>query len=77
MNSQIENYSRIENYKSYDVPVFAGNFRFLLGLAMALAGLYVATLSDIHGHGLGLLLVIASPFMIFKDDKKQFDVTNL
>ena len=60
---------QVENYKSYDVPVPAGNFRLLFGLLLAFAGLYIATLSDIQGHGLGLLLVIASPFMILKDKK--------
>ena len=60
---------KAENYKSYDTPVFAGNFRFLLGLLLIPVGLYIATLSGIQGHGLGLLLVLASPFVIFKDDK--------
>lgn len=58
-----------ESYKSYSIPVFAGNWRFLLGLVMAFAGLYIAILSDIQGHGLGLLLVFAFPFVIFKDVK--------
>ena len=58
-----------ENYKSYDVPVFAGTFRFLLGLILMLAGLYVAMLTDVRGHGLGFLLVFGSPFLIFKDEK--------
>ena len=59
----------VQNYKSYDTPVLAGNLRFLLGLLLLFAGLYIATLSDIQGHGLGLLLVIAFPFVIFKDPK--------
>lgn len=60
---------QVENYKSYNAPVLAGNFRFLLGLLLLAAGLYIATLSDVRGHGLGLLLVIAFPFVIFKDGK--------
>jgi len=55
--------------KSYGTPALAGTFRFLLGLGLLFAGLYTATLSDMQGHGLGLLLVLGSPFVIFKDDK--------
>ncbi len=55
--------------KNYATPVFAGNFRFLLGLFLMFAGLYFATLTDIRGHGLGLFLVFASPFLILKDEK--------
>jgi hypothetical protein len=69
MNCRVENYSQIENYKSYGAPVLAEDFRFLFGLLMVFGGLYIATLSDIQGHGLGLLLVIGSPFVIFKDGK--------
>ncbi|MGC2238787.1 MAG: hypothetical protein WA584_21710 [Pyrinomonadaceae bacterium] len=58
-----------ENYKNYDNPVLAGNFRFLLGLILTFAGFYISTLSDIQGHALGLLLVFGAPFVIFKDDK--------
>ena len=59
----------IEAEKSYDAPVLAGTFRFLLGLTLTFVGLYIATFSDVQGHGLGLLLVFGSPFLIFKDDK--------
>ena len=55
--------------KSYDAPVLAGNFRFILGLILAFIGLYIATLTDIQGHALGLLLVFGSPFVILKDGK--------
>lgn len=65
---------QVENYKSYDTPVFAGTFRFLLGVTMIFAGLYIGTLSDIQGHALGLLLVFGSPFVILTDDKSR-DVT--
>jgi hypothetical protein len=58
-----------EVQKSYAEPVLAGTFRFFLGLGLLFAGLYTATLSDLQGHGLGLLLVFGSPFVIFKDDK--------
>ncbi|HEX8250153.1 MAG TPA: hypothetical protein VF599_18410 [Pyrinomonadaceae bacterium] len=58
-----------EVQKSYATPVFAGTFRFFLGLALLFTGLFTATLSDIQGHGLGLLLVFGTPFVIFKDDK--------
>lgn len=60
---------QIETYKSYDIPTSAGNFRVLLGLLLAFAGLYIATLTEIQGHGLALLLIIASPFVIMKDGK--------
>jgi hypothetical protein len=59
----------VEDYKNYDVPVFAGTSRFLLGLLLALAGLYVAALTDIQGHGVGLLLTLGSPFVVFTDKK--------
>jgi hypothetical protein len=58
-----------ETEKNYAAPVLAGNFRLLLGLLMAFAGLYIGTLSGIQGHGLGLLMALGSPFVIFKDDK--------
>ena len=58
-----------EARKSYSAPVLAGNFRLLAGLILTFAGLYIATLTDIQGHGLGLLMVLGSPFVIFKDDK--------
>ncbi len=61
----------LENYKNYDKPVFAGNFRFLLGLVLAFLGFYIGILTDIQGHGLALLMLIGSPFMIFKDGKKS------
>lgn len=67
MNCCAEN--NFENYKSYDVPIFAGTFRFLVGLILMFAGLYVAMLTDLHGHGLGFLLVFSAPFLIFKDGK--------
>ena len=60
---------QVEEYKSYSAPVFAGNFRFLLGLILLFAGIYLATLTEIKGHGLGFLLILASPFLILKDDE--------
>ena len=59
----------VGNYKTYTVPVIAGGFRFLLGLVLTLVGFYVATLSDMQGHALGLPLVFGAPFIIFKDNK--------
>ena len=59
----------VETQKNYAAPVLAGTFRFLLGLLLAFAGLYIAMLSDIQGHALGLLLVFGSPFVILKDGK--------
>ena len=58
---------QVEDYKSYDKPVPAGSFRFLLGLLMGLAGFYITVLSGIEGHGLGFFMMLASPFVIFKD----------
>ena len=59
----------VEVEKNYSAPVLAGNFRFFLGLTMAFAGLYIGILSGVEGHGLGLLMTLGSPFVIFKDDK--------
>lgn len=67
-NYTVENYV-VENRKDSDKPALAGNIRLLLGLVMILAGFYIATLSNVQGHGLGFLLVFGSPFIIFKDDK--------
>lgn len=58
---------RAEVQKNYDTPVIAGTFQFLLGLTILIAGLYISTLSDFQGHGLGLLLILGSPFVILKD----------
>ena len=71
MNCKAENYKTytVENYKTYAVPVLAGNLRFILGVLLIFAGFYIATLSEIPGHALGLLLVLGAPFMILKDDK--------
>ena len=57
----------IQVEKNYDAPAFAGNFRFLLGLAMLLIGFWVTLLGDFQGHGLAFILVFAAPFIIFKD----------
>ena len=59
----------VETEKNYAAPVLAGTFRFLLGLIMAFAGLYIGTLSEIQGHALGLLMALGAPFVIFKDGK--------
>ena len=70
MNCQaIEMDYTAEAEKGHDVPALAGNFRLLLGFILAFAGLYIATLTNIQGHGLGLLLVLGSPFVVFKDNK--------
>lgn len=58
-----------EVQKNYSAPSPAAVFRLLLGLTMMFAGLYIVTLSEIQGHGLGLLLVLGSPFMILNDNK--------
>ncbi|MEP7038469.1 MAG: hypothetical protein ABI891_09000 [Acidobacteriota bacterium] len=60
---------QVHEYKSYNTPTLAGNFRFLLGLVLIFAGAYLATLTNIKGHGLGFLLILASPFLILTDDK--------
>ncbi len=58
-----------EQYKSYDVPIVAGTFRFLIGLMIMMLGAYLAVVSDIKGSGLGFLLILVSPFLIFEDKK--------
>lgn len=63
---------QVENNKSYNVPVVAGNFRVLLGLLLAFAGLYISFFTDFYGHGLGFLLITASPFVLLTDDKRIF-----
>lgn len=61
--------SNVQVGSKSDSPVFAGNARFLLGLALITAGLYIGLFSNIQGHALGLFLVLASPFVIFKDEE--------
>jgi len=61
----------MEISESRDLPVLAGNYRFLLGLLMMFFGLFVGFFSDIPGHGLGFLFFFGSPFVIFTD-RKQF-----
>ena len=58
-----------EVQKNYETPVIAGTLQFLLGLTMLIAGLYISTLSDLQGHGFGLLLILGSPFVILKDSE--------
>lgn len=60
---------QVEEYKSYETPVLSGTFRFLVGLMIMMLGVYLAAATDIKGHGLGFLLILVSPFLIFKDDK--------
>lgn len=52
-----------------DSPALAGNVRLILGLAMMIAGLYFGLFTEMPGQGLGLLSLIASPF-VFLTDKK-------
>ena len=59
----------IELKKSYEEPVFAGKYRLFLALLMLVGGLYTALTADFQWQGLGLMLVIGSPFMLFKDEK--------
>lgn len=58
---------KVENYRSHEAPIPAGTFRFLFGLTLLFAGLYIATLSEVQGHGLGFLLAFASPFVALKN----------
>ena len=60
---------KAEVIKTYDAPMIAGTFRFLLGLTMLIAGLYITTLSDFQAHGFGFLLILGSPFVILEDSK--------
>lgn len=55
--------------ENYDLPVLAGIFRVLMGLTALFVGLFIALFSDVQGHGLGLLLVFGSPFVLLKDNK--------
>lgn len=55
--------------RNYDEPVLAGTYRFLLGILMLIAGIYISTLTDFQGHGFGYLLILGSPFVVLKDNK--------
>ena len=61
--------TRTEFQKNYGAPVPADAYRILLGLIMLFAGLYIVTLSDFKGHGLGFLIVFGAPFVMLKDNK--------
>ena len=72
MNCCFEDYKSYnvpETYKNNDAPVPAGTVRFLFGLLIMFVGLYVGTLSDVTGHGLGFLMVLGSPFILLTDRK--------
>lgn len=58
-------------------PALAGNLRFLLGLTVMIFGLILGFFYGGQGHGLGFLLMFASPFIILTDKRKKFDVKNL
>lgn len=60
---------QVEEYKSYSNPTFAGSFRLLIGMILMFIGIYLAIFTDIQGHGLGFLLIFASPFLVLKDAK--------
>lgn len=50
-------------------PVLAGTFRLLLGMIMMIAGLYIWLYYGGKNDGLGLLLLLGSPFVILTDKK--------
>lgn len=60
----------MEISENRDLPLLAGNYRFLLGLIMMFVGLFIGLFSDVQGHGLGFLLFFGSPFVIFTDRKE-------
>ena len=59
----------VQVQKNYDAPALAGTFRFLLGLGLFFAGLYIALFSGIQGHGLGLVVSFGSAFVMFTNEK--------
>ena len=59
----------VQFQKNYDAPALAGTFRFLLGLALFFAGLYIALFSGIQGHGLGFVVSFGSAFVMFTNEK--------
>lgn len=54
-----------------ETPALAGSIRFLLGLTVMILGLMVGFFYDGQGHGLGFLLMFASPFIILTDKREE------
>ncbi len=55
-----------------DTPALAGTLRLLAGLAMMIAGIYMWLFSGGQAHGLGLLFLLGSPFVILTD-KQEYE----
>lgn len=56
--------------ESKDLPLLAGNFRFLAGLLMMFFGLFVGFFSDVPGHGLGFFFFFGAPLVMFTDRER-------
>lgn len=54
-----------------DTPALAGTLRLLLGIAMMIAGIYLWLFSGGGEHGLGLLFLLGSPFVILTDKQES------
>jgi hypothetical protein len=53
-----------------DLHVPAGWFRVTLGLFMMTSGVFIAAFSEnVYGDGLGLLLILVSPFIMLTSKK--------
>lgn len=59
----------MEISENKDLPLLAGNYRFLAGLLMMLFGLFIGFFSDVPGHGLGFFFLFGSPFVMLTDRK--------
>lgn len=53
-------------------PRFVEKFRIILGFLMMFAGLYFGLFTAGASEGLGFLAVMASPFVMVTDKKKNF-----
>lgn len=64
-----------EMKRGTDTPALAGTLQILLGMAMMIAGLYIWMFSGWKGDGLGLLILLGSPFVILTD-KQEFETSS-
>lgn len=60
-----------EMKRGTDTPALAGTLRLLMGMAMMIAGIYLWLFSGGQAHGLGLLFLLGSPFVILTDKQEN------
>lgn len=59
-----------------DTPALAGTLRLLMGLAMMIAGIYFWLFTGGQAHGLGLLFLLGSPFIVLTDKQESETSSN-